>query len=691
MGKGRLLQGILFSVLSLCATPYLAPLRAMHPAPDRRYVVAADTLPAAKETPNQISIKNQVDNSCVDWLEAYKKLSLLTADTTELVDIYTNVATLLEGIENYDYATEFLEKAYRLCETRSDTEKMFQLLYAMIRIDIATANYMRAEYNLRTIQKLEHIANKNYRDLILADTKGLFQHAMKHDKLAAGYFRAALYHAKQMQADERFSELHTHLATALKALGQTDLANQHLDSALDLVPPIRFNGEIRSCDITRATVYTQMEDIQMAKNTLYEALDVARKARNRWLEAQFSLRLGRILRQEQDYTRAYQYLSRAQHLSDSLNLAVATISFKLYDERAILSRNQQEAERNSLRSLFFQNKSIYARTLLIAVIGFSLIFLLISLRSYRRLRKRGRVLRRQCAQNAKRNSDLILSFAHTENLRMEVQYKNEQQETVRRSLLYKNSLIMNSIEYANTIQRSLRPPQDKIAQRFPDHCIIYRPNNIVSGDLLWFSDLPTQSIFVLADCSGHEVAGAALSFIAYMKLNQIIREDHITHPTQIISAFAKQFYDLWKNSTDNFKMQSNVKMGVVTIDHNQQKLCFSGASQSIFYSINQQPVTRYSGAMHTISLDTNFTTKEECLELDLRDYSVSFYMMTDGFIEQPNKDNIKIGSRHVQELLTNIVALPMATQRQRLLSHFARHHIGVQQVDDVSILGLRVD
>lgn len=665
------------------------PASALHPAPDRSNVFAPDSTKrsATQKLPPSTLLS---DETCTDWVEAYQQISLDDVDRAKLVDIYTNIALLLSGIEYYDYAIAFLEKAYTISDELNDAGSLFQIRYEMVLVDIKKGDLTRALEDLKWAQSLEILGKDQYRNMLLSEAYGLYYLTRGLNRLAIDYFQTALANAQELEARDRLSMLHFHYSEALRNAGLHALATAHADSALLLIPPILFNGEVRSCAVTRAEIFTELGEMQRAKEALLDALNVACEAKNRWLEARFSLWIAKILVDEKKYEEAYKYKKRSSELCDSLNLVISLTSFKLYDQKMIKERTILEQEQLSLRTIFFQNRSWYTAIFLIVTIVFGGVFLLVSFRSYTRLREQDRVLQRQRAQNAIKNSELILNFVHTENLRTENQYKNEQQETARQSLLYKNSLIMNSIEYANTIQLSLRPHQDNMALRFPNHCIIYRPNNIVSGDLLWFADLPTKSIFILVDCSGHEVAGAALSFIAYMKLNQIVREEGITSPTRIIESFAMQFYDLWKDSTDNFKMQSNVKMGVLLLDHEVNKAYFAGASQSLFYSSDAQTVERYVGAMHTISLDTPFTLKEDMFSIELTNQT-AFYMMTDGFIEQPNKDNIKIGSKKVCLFLSKIVGLPMDIQRQRLLAYFARHRIGMPQVDDMTILGVSLN
>lgn len=631
-----------------------------------------------------------VDDACTDWVKEYQQLTPDKLDQGRLVPIYKHIAQLLTGLENYAYAIAFLEKAYSIAEKQGDVEALFQLRFEMVLVDIKKGDLERAFEDLKYAQLHEVKHQSEYRNMLLSEAYGLYYKARGLYRLSIDYFQTALTSAHELDERQRISVLHLYYSESLRSAGLTALANAHIDSALLLVPQSLFNGELRSCSITRAEIYSVMGDKEKAKEALLEAYDIAKSAQNPWLEASLGLSLSQILVDEQEYEAAYQYRLRSFDLRDSLNYLISLTSFRLYDRKMMEERAQLELEQRSLRSVLFQNRSWYTELFLFVTIAFGGMFVLMSYRSYTRLREQDRDLQQQRSQNVSQNSKLILNFAHAENLRKENQHRKEQQETARQSLFYKNSLIMNSIEYANTIQLSLRPNQKNLSSRFPNHCIIYRPNHIVSGDLLWFADLPQRSIFILVDCSGHEVAGAALSFIAYMQLNQIVREENITTPTRIIEAFAQHFYDLWEDSTENFQMLSNVKMGVLIIDHAEHKAYFSGASQSLFYTTDGRTIERCVGAMHTVSLDTPFTIKEDVLTVELTQ-KTSFYMMTDGFVEQLNKDGIKIGSKKAAQLLSQIVNLPMSEQRRRILAYHARHRLGMPQVDDMTLLGVSLD
>ena len=144
---------------------------AMYPTPDRRNVVAPDTL-----SHNTLITSHETARTsamCTDWGEEYRLVSLDDVDTVKLIDIYTNIALLLEGIEYYDYSFAFLEKAYTLSDERNDAETLFRLRYEMVILDIKIGDFARALEDLKWAQKLEVHTNTAYRNMLLSEAYAL--------------------------------------------------------------------------------------------------------------------------------------------------------------------------------------------------------------------------------------------------------------------------------------------------------------------------------------------------------------------------------------------------------------------------------------------------------------------------------------------------------------------------------------
>jgi len=79
----------------------------------------------------------------------------------------------------------------------------------------------------------------------------------------------------------------------------------------------------------------------------------------------------------------------------------------------------------------------------------------------------------------------------------------------------KNKEITDSINYAKRIQEAmLSTSRDLCKVILPNHFILYKPKDIVSGDFYWaYSPNKNTAIWIVADCTGHGVPGAFMNMI----------------------------------------------------------------------------------------------------------------------------------------------------------------------------------
>ena len=85
-----------------------------------------------------------------------------------------------------------------------------------------------------------------------------------------------------------------------------------------------------------------------------------------------------------------------------------------------------------------------------------------------------------------------------------------------------NKNIMESLRYAEMIQRSLLPSFDVFKTFIPDSFVIWSPRDIVGGDIIYAYFPDMESIIgAVVDCTGHGVPGAFMSMIASSGLRKI--------------------------------------------------------------------------------------------------------------------------------------------------------------------------
>ncbi|MBI4647431.1 MAG: hypothetical protein HY738_12795 [Bacteroidia bacterium] len=114
----------------------------------------------------------------------------------------------------------------------------------------------------------------------------------------------------------------------------------------------------------------------------------------------------------------------------------------------------------------------------------------------------------------------------------------------------KNKDITDNINYAKRIQEAILTSSEYCKKILPQHFILFKPKDIVSGDFYWAyavahpkmqvgsppadCQLPTV-IWTVADCTGHGVPGAFMSMIGSSLLNEIIIENGITTANIILN------------------------------------------------------------------------------------------------------------------------------------------------------------
>ncbi len=78
--------------------------------------------------------------------------------------------------------------------------------------------------------------------------------------------------------------------------------------------------------------------------------------------------------------------------------------------------------------------------------------------------------------------------------------------------------ITDSITYAKRIQTAVLPSEAHLTELLPEHFVLFKPRDIVSGDFYWIKQVKNFTVVVAADCTGHGVPGAFMSMLENLSL-----------------------------------------------------------------------------------------------------------------------------------------------------------------------------
>ncbi|MFP4447598.1 MAG: response regulator [Bacteroidales bacterium] len=286
------------------------------------------------------------------------------------------------------------------------------------------------------------------------------------------------------------------------------------------------------------------------------------------------------------------------------------------------------------------------------------------------------------------------------NKLLEQQYKmiNNQKEEIEKQrdvVTQQKKNITDSIEYASRIQNALLPPQESLKQFLPEHFILYKPRDIVSGDFYWMTTKENKLILAAADCTGHGVPGAFMSMLGIAFLNEIVNK--ITENKHIYALQANEILNQLRNyiisslhqTTDDSESKDGIDLAMVILDFDNKKLQYAGAHNPLYIIRNQEFIEKKADRMPVAihkKADKPFTNHE----VDFQEGD-TLYIFSDGFPDQIGGDKgRKFMSRHFKNLLSEIHEKPMNEQKSILERKFEEWKNGYEQLDDILIIGAKL-
>jgi serine phosphatase RsbU (regulator of sigma subunit) len=249
--------------------------------------------------------------------------------------------------------------------------------------------------------------------------------------------------------------------------------------------------------------------------------------------------------------------------------------------------------------------------------------------------------------------------------------------------------ITSSIEYASRIQLAMLPINDHFKNAFSDHFIMFRPRDIVSGDFYWFGEDENHFFFTVADCTGHGVPGAFMSTLGISTLNEIISNKSDLQANSVLDLLREKTKNSLHQTGKEGETADGMDVAFCVLHKDRRKLEYSGAYNPLFifqrgefkeYKADRMPIGIYYGEK---SAFTNY-------EINVTKGDV-IYIFSDGFPDQfGGPEGRKYRKTSLKKLLSEIYTKPMAEQRQIIEDEFERWKGCADQVDDVTIIGMRI-
>ncbi len=254
----------------------------------------------------------------------------------------------------------------------------------------------------------------------------------------------------------------------------------------------------------------------------------------------------------------------------------------------------------------------------------------------------------------------------------------------------KNKDITDSILYAKRLQEAVFPLTQRLNEYFAESFVLFRPKDIVSGDFYWFDKVKDHTIIIVGDCTGHGVPGAFMSILGHNLLNQIILEELILNPADILAMLDKRVTNALNKKGDSQEYNDGMDISVCVINKKEKKLYYAGANRPLILKRGDQLMELKQNKFAIGGVRSKefkeFTQHEmQYIENDV------LYMFSDGYCDQfggPNGKKYKY--KQLQDLIIANSSKPLNEQLTAITNSFESWKGNLEQLDDVCVVGVKI-
>ena len=288
--------------------------------------------------------------------------------------------------------------------------------------------------------------------------------------------------------------------------------------------------------------------------------------------------------------------------------------------------------------------------------------------------------------------------SRTRELREEkqkVELINKEVIAQKATIEHKNLEMTDSIKYAKNIQEALLPAITSLQKDFPESFVLYMPKDIVSGDFYWFTNRDGKNLFAAADCTGHGVPGAFMSIIGNSLLNEIIGEQKVYQPAEILNHLHVGVKTALNQNKGEFERRDGMDIALCSFNKENLTLDYAGANRALWIYRNgaaekaeiikpdKFPIGGLEFEFEEKRRFTNHTVqlkKGDCI-----------YIFSDGYADQfGGEKGKKFMVANLQRTFAEITGKSMKEQYDHLHKVFTNWRGGYEQIDDVLVIGVRV-
>jgi tetratricopeptide (TPR) repeat protein/serine phosphatase RsbU (regulator of sigma subunit) len=358
-----------------------------------------------------------------------------------------------------------------------------------------------------------------------------------------------------------------------------------------------------------------------------------------------------------------------------------------YEKKTALLKAEQEKERALATAQLRQRET--QRNLSLLALGIALIGLVTFAILYRKIRQQRDLIQKQSDEIQQKNLALEQYNAELKSTNQALEESNRIIQHQAETLSEKNEEILDSIRYAERIQRAILPSAEKWQRLLPQSFLLYKPRDIVAGDFYWLEETEQYIFLGVADATGHGVPGAFVSIVCANALHKAVLEEGLESPAEILWRVREVVVSQLTQAGE--KVKDGMDIGLIRFAKGDRgRAVFAGANRPLWI-VSAEGLLEVAGTRQPIGYVEEPKAFEE-VELMLGSRAPAMvYAFTDGIVDQMGgPKGRKLLPKGMREWLLSLWSQPVAKQAESLTALFETWRGDRPQIDDVTIVGVRV-
>jgi len=257
---------------------------------------------------------------------------------------------------------------------------------------------------------------------------------------------------------------------------------------------------------------------------------------------------------------------------------------------------------------------------------------------------------------------------------------------------YKSRNTTDSINYAFQIQKAILPPPEQLEKVLNEYFIFYQPKDIVSGDFYWVAKNGSKIFFAVGDCTGHGVPGAFMSILGTSLLNEIYSSYihwQFAKPNTILNQLRQRIIECLHQTGKSDEGKDGMDISFCMLDYETHTLHYAGANQPLIMVRNNKPILFDADKM-PIGIHTEHERMFTNQSISVEEGDM-IYLCSDGFSDQfGGQKRKKYLKKRLFDLFAQISNQTIDDQHQSINDEFQQWKGSIEQIDDVTIMGIRI-